>query len=467
MLNKEKVLIVSAFMLVMFVMLVFSPVITNAATLNCSSCSTLEELYDCIKAQMPHRDDGYTPPTAQQLSDVRTVIGQMLTCQTNITLPSSISVIMEFKRFIDSGNGRTYSVLMEVEDANSDGMIDRGFGSLIVYNEAEKELNIASPHPVYDLNTGYQSVRIFKYTSSRTLSLAGVHRYAGSATSPCQSSYKISDSAHNDECMFFGATQELMAYYGSDPWYQLQYHGMAADTCSTDVFMSHGDNQVTPPQGDIVYTLRNNLLVYNPSWGVEVDGATSCHLDGGSNTSGRLINGVSANQVCNTSASNYGETFIHIEQTGACRTASDWIDTVNDTFGLGDPPSAPGNVTASATACDQIDLTWQDNSDNETRFRIERSIDGSDYFAIDLVGAGVTCKTKITLTWVDNAGNEDGFKIYRGSSPLTLILHDTVGPNVVLYEDLGLQSKTTYYYKACAYNADGEVCSDTASATTK
>lgn len=106
-------------------------------------------MFDCIKAQMRLRDDGYT--TAQQLADLRTVMGQMLDGQATVTLPSSISGIMEFQRFTDSDNGETYSVLMKVEDADNDGMIDRGFGTFIVYNEADNELNIASPHPAYDL----------------------------------------------------------------------------------------------------------------------------------------------------------------------------------------------------------------------------------------------------------------------------------------------------------------------------
>jgi len=94
--------------------------------------------------------------------------------------------------------------------------------------------------------------------------MAGTHRYASSTTSPCQSSYKISDAAHNDDCMFFGATQELMDYYSSTVWYQIQYHGMGADSCgNTDVFISHGEYLLTPPQGDIVYTFKDNVLAYN------------------------------------------------------------------------------------------------------------------------------------------------------------------------------------------------------------
>lgn len=248
-------------------------------------------------------------------------MGQIPYVQTTINLPSSISGIMEFQRFTDSGNSETYSVLIEAEDADNDG------------------------------------------------------------------------------CMFFGITQEMMDYYSSTVWHQILYHGMGTDSCgNTDVFMSHGEHQLIPPQGDIVYTFQNNVLAYNPTWNVEVDGETSCNLDGGSNTSGRLINGVPASQVCDRAVSNYGETCIHIEQKIESRTASDWIDAVNDIFTSGVAPDSPSDLIASTYACDQMDLYWQDNSDNETQFRIERSENGSDYTEIDSVGAEITSYSDTTVT---------------------------------------------------------------------
>ncbi len=185
------------------------------------------------------------------------------------------------------------------------------------------------------------------------------------------------------------------------------------------------------------------------------------------------------------------------------------------------PPAAPTNLTANAVSCNQIDLAWTDNADNETSFKIERSSNGIDFSQIDTVGADVTTysdttaaesttywyrvrasnaggdsdysniasdttpacpsqpptaptglsakalKYTVDLTWTDNANNEDGFRIYRGDSPTTLILIDTVAPNTTFYQDSGLTRKTIYYYKVCAYNADGEGCSETIETRTK
>ena len=89
---------------VLIVMFVISPAAINAATLDCSASTTLEELYDCIYSQMRSSGDGIIVPTAQQLADLRTVMGQMLDGQTSITLPASLSGIMEF-RIITRRNG--------------------------------------------------------------------------------------------------------------------------------------------------------------------------------------------------------------------------------------------------------------------------------------------------------------------------------------------------------------------------
>ena len=53
-------------------------------------------------------------------------------------------------------------------------------------------------------------------------------------------------------------------------------------------------------------------------------------------------------------------------------------------------PAAPTGLTATAAACDQIDLGWTDNADNETSFKIERSDNGVDFAQID-TGACTAC----------------------------------------------------------------------------
>src|SRR5688572_27493374 len=54
------------------------------------------------------------------------------------------------------------------------------------------------------------------------------------------------------------------------------------------------------------------------------------------------------------------------------------------------PPAAPSGLIASVISESQIDLTWTDNSDNETDFIIERSFNGlTGWSAIDMTAADV------------------------------------------------------------------------------
>lgn len=59
--------------------------------------------------------------------------------------------------------------------------------------------------------------------------------------------------------------------------------------------------------------------------------------------------------------------------------------------------------------------------------------------------------SEIDLSWTDNSGDETGFKIYRD-----LVLIDTVPANQTTYSDTGLDSSTEYSYYVVATNASGD-----------
>ena len=90
-------------------------------------------------------------------------------------------------------------------------------------------------------------------------------------------------------------------------------------------------------------------------------------------------------------------------------------------------PTAPTNLTATVASSTQINLSWTDNSNDETGFRIERSADGS-------------------TGWSEIA---------------------TTASNTTTYQNTGLTASTTYYYRVRAYNASGNSSySNNANATT-
>ena len=91
-------------------------------------------------------------------------------------------------------------------------------------------------------------------------------------------------------------------------------------------------------------------------------------------------------------------------------------------------PAAPSGLTATAVSSSQINLSWTDNSNNETGFKIDQAT-SSDF-----------------------------------STGLTTV---TVGANATTYSATGLSSSTTYYYRVRATNAIGDSANtSTASATT-
>ncbi|MBA9076121.1 gliding motility-associated C-terminal domain-containing protein [Rufibacter quisquiliarum] len=60
-------------------------------------------------------------------------------------------------------------------------------------------------------------------------------------------------------------------------------------------------------------------------------------------------------------------------------------------------PAAPSDLTAAAITATQIDLSWSDNSPNETGFEIERSTDGTTFNSLATVGANVTTYSDKTV----------------------------------------------------------------------
>jgi fibronectin type 3 domain-containing protein len=56
----------------------------------------------------------------------------------------------------------------------------------------------------------------------------------------------------------------------------------------------------------------------------------------------------------------------------------------------GSPPTAPSNLKASASGKTQINLSWRDNSNNETSFVVERSFDNVNFATITTLSANST-----------------------------------------------------------------------------
>ena len=54
------------------------------------------------------------------------------------------------------------------------------------------------------------------------------------------------------------------------------------------------------------------------------------------------------------------------------------------------PPAAPSNLSATTISSSQINLTWTDNSNNENGFKVEQSIDGTNFAQIAMLASNAT-----------------------------------------------------------------------------
>ena len=227
--------------------------------------------------------------------------------------------------------------------------------------------------------------------------------------------------------------------------------------------------------------------------------------DGG-NTSANLLGIFSGTTSPGTlTASNAQGQLTFRFTTDAQNTAAGWSATLSCIT----LPDAPDNLTLSVVSQTQIDLSWQDNSNNETGFKIERSAnDQTNYTQIATVGAGVTTyqdnglnaytvyfyrirayngdgnsdfsdpntettlpnpptapdnlaatpisSTQIELTWQDNSGNETGFKLERSKGDNANFTEvATIAKNTLTYQDQNLEAATTYFYRVRAINTGG------------
>jgi titin len=172
------------------------------------------------------------------------------------------------------------------------------------------------------------------------------------------------------------------------------------------------------------------------------------------------------------------------------------------------PPLAPSNLTGTTAGQTQINLAWQDNSNNEDGFKIERKPNGGEFTEIASMAANVknyqdnglsqdieyvyrvrafnaggnsgyssevtaitlpnppktpvnlkatpATNKRINLAWVDSSKNEAGFKVERKKGAAgTYAQIASIGANVTSYADTTLLAATQYFYRVRAFNIGG------------
>ena len=187
-----------------------------------------------------------------------------------------------------------------------------------------------------------------------------------------------------------------------------------------------------------------------------------------------------------------------------------WV--TSDAFIAPTPPAAPTNLDATQISAYQIDLTWADNSTNESDFEIERctGVSCTDFSLLDSVLTGtqaytdtsvapattycykvratnsggasaytsVDCATtpdippaaptglnvtaisanRIDLAWTDNSTNESNFEIERcaGAGCTNFSLLNSVLAGTQTYPDTSVFPNTVFCYRVLATNTAGD-----------
>ncbi len=325
----------------------------HAAPAQCLSEPTLEDLIQCIKGYMPGEySEAYQAPSSDDLNDWRSVIELMWTGQCGAALvPAGMEQNYTLTEFTDSKSGIEYCVFVETGDADSDGVVDLGWGTVIVHNDpGAAALSIDVPHPLNESRTPEQGIAIFQGTNARTFVMAGAHRRASATQSTCQSSYTITDGVHNADHTFYASFEALSDCYDNFgiPFTSIQLHGMSASSCpGVDAHITHGSTR-TPLEYELIDQLRDNFTAAIPqvwNWTITVPGdSPTCSLTGSSNVQGRLLNGMVSDMVCESKPGNYTGNFIYIEQKWDVRSSdvySYWIDAINNLDFINYTPS-PG-----------------------------------------------------------------------------------------------------------------------------
>jgi hypothetical protein len=287
------------------------------------------------------------------------------------------------------------------------------------------------------------------------------------------------------------------------------YYKLVAVGASSHEYTTSGITVLPAPSGLIVAPASSSQI--NLTWTDNSSSETGFEIER-SNSSGSgfgLIVTTAAN------ATSYNDTGLNSNTTYYYRVRA--IGSVNSQYTAESSATtspalnAPSNLQATAISSTRIDLSWTDNSSNETGFEIHRaSSSGGSFSLIHTTTANVTTysntgltastayyykvravngsgntsftleatattsagtvpiaptnlatstvtNSSILITWTDNSSDETGFEVERSvDNNSSFVLVNTTAAGATSYNDTGLDEGRRYYYRVRATNGAGQ-----------
>jgi hypothetical protein len=220
---------------------------------------------------------------------------------------------------------------------------------------------IEVPHPLHDLKTLDQGFDAFHVLEARALFVAGTHRNANEAESPCSileqkpNPFRISDVAHFTQNFFHAAHTSINDLDPNAIFISLHGFG-SAQTIDVDLIVSNGTDVVD--QHSLANKLAHEYISIAQGFvaGSCNEAISNFPFCGTTNVQGRYTN--NAEEVCYNSAVSASNRFLHIEQSQSIRLGRDEqgypryykvIDAINRTL-----PKQSGKILPPAHRIDGV-----------------------------------------------------------------------------------------------------------------
>ena len=313
---------------------------------------------------------------------------------------------------------------------------------------------------------------------------------------------QVGEVGANSQSFMNNGTQSSKTYY-----YQVCAVNSGGQNCALSNKVTTPSNPPLPP-GKLVVSINGTSA--SLSWEDAAANETGYEIErkegNGSFTRIYTSGSFSGTGTFNDTKLNNGTTYCYrvraVNSDGVSTYSNEACGTTPEAT-----PNAPSNLVASTPNARQVNLSWNNNSGNQTKIEIHRSENNDSFVEVGSIGGSSTTYTdqnltpnkkyyykvralnnggssafsnvaeattlpeipkaatgltstavsssQIDLKWTDNSDNETGFDLERSSDGSNFSGLTSLGAGVVTFQNTGLSASTKYYYRVRAKNSAG------------